>query len=164
MVAPAHKRKKVGRCKFHDGGKCTYGDRCRFNHVGAAVVQLVMVTLPLLVMHHTILLAQLKHPILQYQQSPQIAVANLAAMVAKVLTCIASHAQCSVAAVTIAEVLLNKLQKRRKMSAVKRSLLRHDSGDISCALSANGCDIATDWVGPQGCGTMWSDVGPHGCG
>ena len=36
MAAPAHKRKKVGRCKFHDGGKCKYGEKCRFNHVGAA--------------------------------------------------------------------------------------------------------------------------------
>ena len=36
MAAPAHKRKKVGRCKFHDGGKCKYGDKCRFNHVGSA--------------------------------------------------------------------------------------------------------------------------------
>ena len=71
-----------------------------------------------------------------------IAVANLASMVAKMLTGIASHTQCSVAAV--AEVLLNKLQKIRKMSAVKRSLLRHESGDISCALSANGCDIVVD--------------------
>ena len=30
------------------------------------------------------------------------------------------------------------MQKIRKMSVVRRSLLRHD---ISCALSANGCDI-----------------------
>ena len=35
MVALAHTRKKVGRCKFHGDGKCKYGDRCMFNHVGA---------------------------------------------------------------------------------------------------------------------------------
>ena len=36
MAAPAHKRKKVGRCKFHDGCLCKYGDRCRMNRIGAA--------------------------------------------------------------------------------------------------------------------------------
>ena len=58
------------------------------------------------------------------------------------------------------QVLLNKLQKIRKMSAVKRSLLRHVPGDISCALGANGCDIATDWVEPQGCGAtgVWVNI------
>ena len=32
------------------------------------------------------------------------------------------------------------------MSA-KRRKSRHDSGDISCALSANGCDVAVDTQG-----------------
>ena len=42
MRAPAHKRKKIGRCKFHDGGKCKYGDRCRMNHIGAAGNEMVL--------------------------------------------------------------------------------------------------------------------------
>ena len=51
----------------------------------------------------------------------------------------------------VAEVLLATLQRRREMSA-RRKRSRHVPGDISCALGANGCDIATDWVEPQGCG------------
>ena len=70
-----------------------------------------------------------------------VARANLAAMVAKMLTGIAFHAQCSVR--VVAEVLLATVQRRREMSA-RREGSRHVSGDISCALSANGCDIATD--------------------
>jgi hypothetical protein len=147
MLAPAHKRKKVGRCKFHDGGKCKYGDRCRMNHIGAAgnghpppaghapyyspgTAQTPQTPVPIV-------------------PADDVAVANLAAMVAKMLTGIAFHAQCSVGAV--AEVLLATLQRRREMSA-RRKMSRHVPGDISCALGANGCDIATDWVEPQGCG------------
>ena len=65
-------------------------------------------------------------------------------MVAKMLTGIAFHAQCSVAAV--AEVLLTTLQRRREMSA-KRRKSKQESGDISCALSPNGCDIVVDKQG-----------------
>ena len=57
-------------------------------------------------------------------------------MVARMLTCIASHTHCSVAAV--AEVLVSKLQKIRMMSVAKRS--KQESGEISSALGANGCD------------------------
>ena len=28
------KKYKIGRCKFHDGGHCKLGNRCRFNHMG----------------------------------------------------------------------------------------------------------------------------------
>ena len=27
-------RERTGRCKFHDAGACTHGDKCRWNHVG----------------------------------------------------------------------------------------------------------------------------------
>ena len=71
-----------------------------------------------------------------------IAVANLASMV-KMLTDIAFHAQCTVAAV--AKVLLAALQ-RREMTSAKRRRNKQESGDheISCALSADGCDIVVD--------------------
>ena len=55
------------------------------------------------------------------------AVANLASMVAKMLTSIAFHAQCSVTAV--AEVLLTNLQRRREMYARRRKS-KQESGDI----------------------------------
>jgi hypothetical protein len=32
----AVKRRKHGRCKFHDAGHYKFGDRCRFNHIGDA--------------------------------------------------------------------------------------------------------------------------------
>ena len=131
MVAPADTRKKVGRCKFHDGGKCKYGDRCRFNHIGPAGN-----SHPPPVGHTPYYSpGQAPHTNPPIVPPDDAAVANLAAMVANMLTGIASHTQCSV--VAVAEVLLTKLQKIRKMSAVERSLLRHDPGDISYALSAN---------------------------
>ena len=30
----AAKKPKIGRCKFHDAGRCKLGSRCRFNHMG----------------------------------------------------------------------------------------------------------------------------------
>ena len=129
MVAPAHKRKKVGRYKFHDGEKCKYGDRCRFNHVGAAGNGH-----PLPAGHapyYSPGTTQTPHTSVPAVPADDVAVVILAAMVAKMLTGIASHAQCSVAAV--AEVLLTTLQRRRKMSA-KRRKSRHDSGDHGCRL------------------------------
>ena len=32
----AAKRRKHGRCKFHDAGHCKFGERCRFHHIGEA--------------------------------------------------------------------------------------------------------------------------------
>ena len=31
-MVPA-KKPKIGICKFHDGGRCKLGNRCRFNHI-----------------------------------------------------------------------------------------------------------------------------------
>ena len=94
MVAPAYKRKKVGRCKFHDGGKCKYGDRCRVNHVGAAGNDH-----PPPADHAPYCspgTTQTPHTSVPAIPADDVAVANLAAMVAKTLAGIASHAQCSV--------------------------------------------------------------------
>ena len=52
--------------------------------------------------------------------------ANLASMVARMLTGIASHTHCSVA--VVAEVLVSKLQKIRMMSVAKRS--KQESGEF----------------------------------
>ena len=131
MAAPAHKKKKVGRCKFHDGGKCKYGEKCRFNHIGAAGNG-----------HppppgHTPYYPPASHPPLVVPiEGEDVAVANLASMVARMLSGIASQAQCSVAAVS--EVLVSKLQRIRMMSAARRS--KDESGEISSALGANGYD------------------------
>ena len=133
MVAPAHKRKKVGRCKFHDGGKCKYGDRCRFNHIGAAGNGH-----PPPAGHSPYYspgTAQTAQSSVPAVPADDVAVANLASMVAKMLTGIAFHAQCSVTAV--AKVLLTTLQRRREMSAKGRKS-KQESGDISCA---DGCDV-----------------------
>ena len=73
-------------------------------------------------------------------EGEDVAVANLASMVARMLTGIASHTHFSVSA--IAEVLVSKLQRIRMMSVEKRS--KQESGEISSALGANGCDIVVD--------------------
>ena len=84
MVAPAHKRKKVGRCKFHDGGKCKYGDRCRFNHVGAAGNG--HPPPPGHAPYYSPGTAQTPQSSVPAVPADDIAVANLASMVAKMLT------------------------------------------------------------------------------
>ena len=115
MAAPAHKKKKVGRCKFHDGGKCKYGEKCRFNHVGAAGNGH-----PPPPGHAPYYAPGSQPPVVGSQaEGEDVAVANLASMVARMLSGIASQAQCSVAAVS--ELLVSKLQRRRMMSAAKRS-------------------------------------------
>ena len=132
MAAPAHKRKKVGRCKFHDGGKCKYGEKCRFNHVGSAGNGH-----PPPPGHAPYYAPGSQPPVVGSQsEGEDVAVANLASMVARMLSGIASQAQCSVAAVS--ELLVSKLQRRRMMSAAKRS--KDVPGEISSALGANGCD------------------------
>ena len=63
-----------------------------------------------------------------------VAVANLASVVARMLTGIASHTHCSVAAV--AEVLVSKLQKIRMMSVAKRS--KQESGEFFVSSGHSG--------------------------
>ena len=79
-------------------------------------------------------------------EGEDVAVANLASMVARMLTGIVSHTHCSVAA--IAEVLVSKLQRIRMMSVARRS--KQESGEISSALGANGCDVVVgDYIAKQ---------------
>ena len=102
----ATKRRKHGRCKFHDAGHCKFGDRCRFHHIGEAGNG---------------------HPpppghfAPRPQVAPQpaagedeVAVANLAEMLSKLLKGMSASCGCSVA--ELVSVIIGRLQRRKTRS------------------------------------------------
>ena len=144
------KKPKVGRCKFHDHSSCKYGDRCRFNHIGEPgnghpppdghTVPPPYVPPPA---HST------PNPTAGPDQT-DAAVANLAAVLSRLLTGLAARACTSVA--LVADVLSSRLQRRilRRKNECSHSCCDTPPGTTDVVKAKAGA------VGCDNCGTAGS--------
>ena len=103
----ATKRRKHGRCKFHDAGQCKFCDRCRFHHIGEAGNGHPPPpghSAP----HHQ------ATPNPAAGESEEVAVANLAEMLSRLMKGVSAACGCSVS--ELVGVIVSRLQKIKTRS------------------------------------------------